>query len=282
MLIAEILLLNGNRFVAIWMTPIMWTGYILAMDAIIYRFKDDSWISTRYRELPFMILLSVGVWLIFEVYNFHLQNWSYEGLPSNIIVRDIGFFWSFATIMPAIFETTDLLEMIFQRKIKSLSIPISKYPSMKWEWISMLAGFIMIIVPISFPQHIASFLFALVWIGFILLLEPINRRIGARSLLTTGSAGIFRGLALLTAGLFCGFLWEAWNYQAFLANGAHWVYLIPESLRVFGWHYGMMPAIGLLGFPPFALELNAFYEFFRKILGGDRLFLSSAGIRSKE
>jgi hypothetical protein len=274
MLAAEILLLSGNRFVAIWMTPIMWTGYILALDAIVHHFRGKSLITSRLRELPLMILLSVGIWLIFEVYNFHLINWRYDGLPSNMLVRDVGFFWSFATIMPAVFETTDLFEMIFRRKPRAPSSPAPKYPSIGLEWISILAGFTMIVMPIVLPRPIASYFFALVWIGFIPLLEPINRRIGARSLLAAGPEGFIRGLALLAAGLLCGFLWETWNYQAYLANGAYWVYLIPEALRLFGWHYGMMPLTGLLGFPPFAMELSAFYGFFRKILGGDRLFSS--------
>jgi hypothetical protein len=32
-----------------------------------------------------------------------------------------------------------------------------------------------------------------------------------------------------------------------------------------------MPLLGMLGFPPFALELFAMYHFLRKILDGDRL-----------
>jgi hypothetical protein len=69
----------------------------------------------------------------------------------------------------------------------------------------------------------------------------------------------------------CGFIWETWNYQAVMAEGAYWVYTIPEPLRIFGWHFGKMPVLGLLGFPPFALELHAFYTLIRETLDLERL-----------
>jgi hypothetical protein len=78
-------------------------------------------------------------------------------------------------------------------------------------------------------------------------------------------------LALLLGGLFCGFLWEAWNYQAFRLSGGHWIYTVPEPLRIFNLHYGQMPILGMLGFPPFALELYVMYHFLRSSLEIDRL-----------
>ena len=83
--------------------------------------------------------------------------------------------------------------------------------------------------------------------------------------------GAGRGRCCL-AGLICGLIWEAWNQQSVAAGGAYWVYLFPEELRPFGWTYGQMPVLGLLGFPPFALELFAFYAIIRESLGGDRIF----------
>jgi hypothetical protein len=77
--------------------------------------------------------------------------------------------------------------------------------------------------------------------------------------------------ALLIGGMACGFIWETWNFQAHLAQGAFWVYTVPEPLRLFGLHFGKMPLLGLLGFPPFALELHVLYEFMRKLLDLDRV-----------
>ncbi len=36
---AEVLLFSGNRLVGHWFTPIVWTGYILFVDALVYKFK---------------------------------------------------------------------------------------------------------------------------------------------------------------------------------------------------------------------------------------------------
>jgi hypothetical protein len=273
MLAAEVLLLRGNAFVATWLTPIMWTGYILLVDAIIYRLQGRSWLTTRRREFPLLVLLSVGVWLIFEVYNFHLHNWFYTGLPDSDLLRNIGYFWSFATIMPGVFETAELIEVLISRKSpppQERGVKMfDRRHDLKWS----LVGLIFVTLPLLLPSTIAKYLFALVWLGFIFLLEPVNRRLGADSLFQQLRKGeTSKMVTLLAAGLVCGFIWEAWNFQAFNAQGAYWVYTIPQPLRIFGWHYGMMPVLGLLGFPPFAWELHAFYHLLRRILGGDRVF----------
>ena len=51
--------------------------------------------------------------------------------------------------------------------------------------------------------------------------------------------------AVWTAGLFCGFLWEFWNFWA----NPRWVYDISyfEFLHIFE-----MPLLGYLGYVPFA------------------------------
>ncbi len=36
---AEVLLFGGNQFVGPWFTPIVWTGYILLIDALVYKLK---------------------------------------------------------------------------------------------------------------------------------------------------------------------------------------------------------------------------------------------------
>jgi hypothetical protein len=77
--------------------------------------RGQSWLTARRREFPLLVLLSVAVWLVFEGYNLHLVNWVYRGLPTRALVRDLGYFWSFATIMPGVFETADFVEALFER-----------------------------------------------------------------------------------------------------------------------------------------------------------------------
>jgi hypothetical protein len=62
-------------------------------------------------------------------------------------------------------------------------------------------------------------------------------------------------------------LWEFWNYWA----TAGWRYTIPWPLD-FGAHYFRMPILGMLGFPPFAMECYAMYHFLRRMLGEEKFW----------
>jgi len=43
---AEVLLFMGNQFVGHWFTPIIWTGYILLVDALVFRIIRRSLLTT--------------------------------------------------------------------------------------------------------------------------------------------------------------------------------------------------------------------------------------------
>ncbi len=266
----EALLSLGNHFVATWFTPLMWTGYILAVDAMVAHRRGVSWLTTRRREVPLLVLLSVGVWLLFEAYNFHLKNWFYVHVPESASVRGIAFFWSFATIMPGVFETADLVRTFLP--VHNLR-PLSIAPRVGSLAVSFAIGVALVTVPLALPASTAPHLFGAVWIGFILLLEPVLELLGIGGVFRDWYQGEWHtAVALLLGGLICGLLWEAWNYQAVQYDGAYWIYTVPQALRVFAIHYGKMPLLGLAGFPPFALELHAFYLVLKALLGGTRIF----------
>jgi len=268
----QLLLAAGNRWIATWLTPVMWTGVILLMDGLVFRLSGRSWIMSRRRELPLLVLASVGVWLIFEAYNLHLRNWRYEGLPDSSLLRDLGYFWSFATIMPGVFEAGDLCLAILERRVVAGRNPSSMWRiGRRWAW--SIAGIAMVSIPLALPAKTAALFFGAVWIGFFLMLDPLNERLGVPALRAHWRQGDRRLVySLLLGGMLCGLLWETWNHQAASAGGAYWVYIFPDPLRPLGLRFGQMPVLGLLGFPPFALELFAFYQFIREILGGDRVY----------
>ena len=111
----------------------------------------------------------------------------------------------------------------------------------------VLTGILFLVLPLAWPQYF----FPLVWGAFIFLLEPVNHKAGAPSLLGEWEKGSLRHLyLLLLAGAVCGFLWELWNFRA----GAKWIYTVPYVgfLKVFE-----MPLLGFVGFPPFAVECYA-------------------------
>jgi hypothetical protein len=262
---AEILLFAGQPFVAQWFTPIVWTGYILFADAVALRLKGDSLIHDRPREALMMAWLSIGCWLVFEVYNLRLRNWYYVGVPKNPVARDLAYAWSFAAIVPGMFETADVLEgMGFVGGLRTKPGTLS--PTLLAAL--FVIGVACVAIPPLLPAHIARYTFALVWLGFIFLLEPVNVLLGADSPLQHWADGDPRpALRLLAAGLIAGFLWEFWNFWA--TSG--WRYTLPWPLD-FGVHYFRMPVLGLLGFPPFAWECWAMFQFLKKALRGDVLW----------
>lgn len=265
----EILLARGNAFVATWFTPLMWTGYLLLADALVLRRTGHSRWLHRPRETGWMLILSVLSWLIFEVYNLKLMNWGYVGLPTDPLERTLGFLWSFATITPAIFVTADLLHAL-----GTLRGTVIRPRQISPALLSLLfvVGLACIAIPPALPDWLAPYTFAAVWIGFVPLLEPLNLRLGAPSLLREWLAGRPGPVArFLLAGLVCGFLWEVWNFQTRLYSGAGWIYTFPTELRPFGISFGAMPMLGLIGFLPFALECYAIFYFLRWALGGDAL-----------
>ncbi len=115
----------------------------------------------------------------------------------------------------------------------------------------------MLALPFVVSPEVARYLAAPVWLGFILLLDPINARLGGESLIADLRAGRpGRSINLLLGGLLCGVLWEFWNYWC----RAKWHYTVPimEHVKIFE-----MPLPGYLGFPAFALECFTMYVFVR-------------------
>ena len=92
-----------------WFTPLMWTAYVLAADALVLRRRGRSLIHDRPREAAFLATVSIPLWLVFEVYNWRLRNWDYFGVPEPPWLAAVGYAWAFATIWPGLFETAALL-----------------------------------------------------------------------------------------------------------------------------------------------------------------------------
>ncbi len=256
-LIAEIWMFRGRQPVATFFTPIAWTGYIAAADAAVLALSGRSLLRSRPGEFLAAWMLSVPMWLVFEAYNLRLENWMYVGLPAGAALRYFGYAWSFATIWPAIWETSQLLRAagLWSRPFPRLEF------SRNLGLASVGTGALFLGLPLLLPRHLAPYSFGLVWLGFIFLLEPVNFFRGAPSLVHDLREGHRARLySLLAAGAVCGIFWEFWNYWA----AARWIYVFPmlQSYKLFE-----MPLPGFLGFPPFALELFAMYCFLTRLVG---------------
>jgi hypothetical protein len=244
---AELLMFRGVEPAATYFTPIAWSAWILIADAAVLAITGRSRLNDAPIVVARMAVLSIPLWLIFEAYNLRLRNWVYVGVPPGW-PGFLGYVWSFATITPAIFETSDLVEAL----LPTVPAQPRKIPAAA-EFIVMISGAGCLSVPLVLPRHIAAHLFVLVWIGFVLLLDPMNHRFGLPSFLGDLSEGFLgRVYGFFLSGWICGWLWEFWNNWA----RAKWHYTFPMFQQ---WKIFEMPAPGFLGFLPFALECFAMY-----------------------
>jgi hypothetical protein len=231
-----------------WFYCFAWWSYILTIDAIIYRLKGNSLILSRTKEFLLMIPWSIFIWLIFEAANLFLENWYYINLPMSALERWSGYAVAYGTVLPGIFETTEFLETLVVFKGSKMKRTVI---SQGGHGVFIMLGVLCLVSSVLIPRYF----FPLIWVGFIFLLEPLNYRFGGRSLLKDLEAGDPRKIyLLLTAGLICGLLWEFWNFWAL----SKWVYTVPFFEKIKGFE---MPALGFLGFPPFAIQVYVMYNF---------------------
>jgi hypothetical protein len=247
LLLSEIFLFKKVEPFYSWFYCFAWWSYILIIDAIIYRLKGNSLILSRTKEFFLMITWSLFFWLIFEAANLSLENWYYINLPHSKMERWLGYAIAYGTVLPGMFETTELLEALgfFKRaKIKKTKISPDGYT------VLILLGTLCLVSSVLIPEYF----FPLIWVGFIFLLEPFNYRFGGRSLLRDLEEGNPQKIyLLLIAGLICGFLWEFWNFWA----QSKWIYTVPFFEKK-GFE---MPFLGFLGFPPFVVQAYVMVNF---------------------
>lgn len=224
-----------------WFYCFAWWSFILFSQSLLHRRGAQSLLFEQPGRFFLLAFFSISLWLVFEVWNFRLNNWEYHNVPGQITARWLGYAISFATVVPGLFTMEHLLDHF--GVFGSLQTA-GRAPNERFDGCLFWTGAILLLLPLIWPR----FFFPLVWGGFVLLLEPVNYRLGAPSLLRQWREGSSRKVfLLLLSGLLCGLLWEFWNFWA----GSRWRYTIPYV----GWFKIFeMPVLGFLGFPPFALE----------------------------
>ncbi len=261
---AFVLLAAGLPWVKVWFYDLAWYSWLVALDGLAAIKTGRSLIRHRPRELALLAVWSVFVWLVFENFNFRLLNWRYLDLPPQTWLRWPGYAVAYATVLPALFMTERALSawgILVRVRVR----PIPR--SGGWYTPFFVLGLAMFFLPLAWPRYF----FPLVWGAFTFLLEPINHRLGARSLMADWERGEMSAFCrLLLAGFICGGLWEFFNFWA----GAKWVYTVPfvGFLKVFE-----MPILGFLGFPAFAVECYVVYAFVDR-LRGNRFFAVETGL----
>jgi hypothetical protein len=247
-LFAELVMLLKIEPFASWYFPVIWIGFILTVDAIVFSIKKDSMFVNRPQKLCLLYLLSVILWWFFEILNIYIKNWYYVNAPAPAwLFASL----SFGTVIPAVFEVKELLQALKPFNVKGKKGKISR----RTICIMIVLGIVSMALPIIWP----GYFFPLIWGALFLLLDPINYLNGNPSIIGHIAKGSWRiPLAVFFAGYICGIFWEFWNYWAI----PKWHYTIPfvSFLKVFE-----MPILGYLGYGPFALELYATWHFVKGI-----------------
>lgn len=229
----------------------LWLGYILVVDALVWRRTGSSiWMRSR-RDFVLVFLISAPVWWLFELINLRTANWEYVGrelfspLQFNLLSTI-----SFSTVVPAVFETAELMLSFSWMECFRSGPRIS---TTRAVFIGLFViGLATLLAMLIWPGIFYPF----TWTSLVFILEPINYWTGRRYFLEKLRKGDWSTVISLAIGaLVCGFFWEMWNYYSF----PKWIYHIPglAFLRIFE-----MPLLGYGGYVPFALELYALTNFF--------------------
>jgi hypothetical protein len=245
---------------ALWYLPIVWYGYILFVDSLVFRIKKRSLITSYPKEFVFLLLISVPFWLIFELYNTFTGSWQYFNYTWYLHLVD------FTTIMPALLETFSLLNAMnigrrFDNKRNAVKQGRSNRANEAFGRNIIKLLIVFGVFAATLPALVPYFGFMLMWTGLFFFLDPFNYLTGRPSIIQKVSLGQKSlMIRLFLAGIIMGFFWECWNYQAY----PKWMYTLPPyiyNIRLFE-----MPLEGYLGYLTFAMEVFLFFALFRSLL----------------
>jgi hypothetical protein len=249
-------LLAGLR-THLWFFP-LWLGFILVVDALTVRRVGSSIMTRSPRGWLGLFVVSAPAWWLFEAINLRTGNWEYLGRDEfSAIGYALMATVAFSTVIPAVFGAAELVRSYawVDRFAAVRPLPEGRFGPIA----QAAAGATMLALLLVWPREC----FPLVWVSLWLLLEPLNDRLGARTLIGPLRRGDARPLvALATGALLCGVFWEMWNFASF----PKWIYHIPYV--GFGKVFEM-PVLGYGGYVPFAWELFALYQLVARVFGLD-------------
>ena len=256
--------LNGLR--TQWAFFPLWLGYCLTIDALVLWRTGTSLFVRNWRKYIGLFIASAPVWWLFELANWRLQNWHYDGAEAFSTLQ--FWFWAtinFTTVIPAVFGSAELMRSFLTKPMKGPIICPTKATTIGF----FLAGWAMLALMVAWPK--VFFLF--VWISLYFILEPINIWLGHRSpragtgttsLVEWTKDGNWQPVVTLWLGvLLTAFFWEMWNALSY----PKWIYHVPWG----SWfHIFEMPLLGYGGYLPFALELFAMYHLLAGLFGNKK------------
>jgi hypothetical protein len=248
-----------------------WWGIIFLLDGFCALKRGGSLMTTRRAHVPYIMVTSVTFWVLFELLNARFHNWYYIGTipytgPWSLLAIGAFGFLAFSTVFMGMFEMHDAL--CATGVLDGWHGRRRQFP--RWGIAAVqLTGALMAVLAIARPFYLAP----LIWGSLSFLADPVNHRLGARSILRDIENGEWGVVArLLLAGLASGIVWESANFFA----PQKWIYTVRglESFKLFE-----MPLLGFLGFPGLMLDVMAAYSLFTWAALGNRSWENPADVR---
>lgn len=225
----------------------LWLGYVLVVDAWCeLRAGTSAWRRSR-SGFVLRFVLSAPAWWLFELLNLRLSNWEYVGREHfTALEYALLCTLSFSTVLPAVLGTAELVRTFPFIERFARGPRWSRSPRKALGY--FVLGLSMLIAMLVQPDWFYPFC----WTSLVFLLEALAHALGRRGLSDDLARGDWRPWwSLWIGGLACGFFWELWNVWSY----PKWVYHVPgvEFAYLFE-----MPALGYLGYLPFAMEVYLF------------------------
>jgi hypothetical protein len=231
-------------------TP-LWLSYILVVNAFCQRRTGRCMMTARPGFFLLLFPLSAAFWWFFEYLNRFVQNWLYAGVHFDAW----EYFWyatlSFSTVLPAVLGTRDVMNTFPWIQPAFDNIAPFKCPQAKLLALSTL---VISGIGLAGIGVWPNYLFPLLWVSPLIIIVSLQTLMGERHILSEMAAGRWSPvISSAAAALFCGFLWEMWNYYSL----AHWEYFIPfvNRFKIFE-----MPILGYAGYLPFGMECAVIEE----------------------
>lgn len=226
----------------------LWLSYTFVVNALTRQRAGRCLLTDAPWRLLMLFPASAAFWWVFEYLNQFIGNWHYHqvsaAVPNAAVILSS---LPFSTVLPAVVSTRDLLATF-----PALSRGLDRgwqLPRPRRGW--AMLGLTTAVAALGLMAVYPDWLYAVVWLGPLIVITALQVLAGERSLLTPLAEGDWAALWLAAlAGLTCGFFWELWNWQSL----AQWSYSVAYVDR---FHLFAMPLLGYSGYLPFGLTCIA-------------------------
>ena len=225
---------------------IPWLGYIILINAATFMRCGRSMITHQKKFLLVLFFTSAGFWWYFEYLNQFVENWYYVNVGP---LSNWQFFGhatlAFSTVLPAVIGTRDLL-----RTFPAFSAGLDHFLPIALPHHRNISAALLVLsaLALGMTPLFVDYLFPMLWLAPLVIMVCAQILAGEKTIFRGISTGNWKELYLLgMAALFCGFLWEMWNYHSL----TRWEYAVPFVDR---FHLFEMPVAGYAGYLPFGLQ----------------------------